>query len=169
MVSLTPTDGNAGSNSVLNCGQTSTTLAGNPVTVGTATWSQVSGPNIAVISDVHIPNPTVTGMIPGEYIFRYLVSAGPNSQDSFSDTYVTYAVPPVADAGTDESICAGTHVLQGNALEPGQTGLWTVSPSDGVSFVDNTIPEAIVFGLQNATAYTFTWTHFNLKMWGQFR
>jgi len=163
VVSLTPTDGNAGSNSVLNCGQTSTTLAGNPVTVGTATWSQVSGPNIAVISDVHIPNPTVTGMIPGEYIFRYLVSAGPNSQDSFSDTYVTYAVPPVADAGTDESICAGTHVLQGNALEPGQTGLWTVSPSDGVSFVDNTIPEAIVFGLQNATAYTFTWTISTLK------
>ena len=163
VVSLTPTDGNAGSNSVLNCGQTSTTLAGNPVTVGTATWSQVSGPNTAVFSDVNIPNPEVTGLIPGEYVFRYLVSAGPNSQDSFSDTYVTYATPPAADAGPDESICAGTHVLSGNALEAGQTGLWTVSPSAGVTFVDNTVPDDIVSGLLKNELYTFTWTISTLK------
>ncbi|WP_152286269.1 PKD domain-containing protein [Flavicella marina] len=163
VVSLTPTDGNAGSNSVLNCGQTSTTLAGNPISVGTATWSQVSGPNTAIFSDVNIPNPEVTGLIPGEYVFRYLVSGGPNAQDSFSDTYVTYAMPPVADAGLSESICAGTHVLSGNALEAGQTGKWTVTPSDGVSFVDDTVPDAIVSGLKSNQAYTFTWTISTLK------
>lgn len=163
IVSLTPTEGNAGSNSVLNCDQSSTTLAGNEITVGVATWSQVSGPNTAIISNVNIPNPEVTGMIPGEYVFRYLVTGGPTSEDSFSDTYVTYGIPPVADAGPDQDICAGTTVLQGNALEAGQTGLWTVSPSAGIVFGDNTSPNSVVSGLQDATDYTFTWSISTLK------
>ncbi|PQJ22774.1 hypothetical protein [Tenacibaculum sp. SG-28] len=133
-VSLSPTDSNAGSDSVLDCGQSSTSLAGNPVSVGIATWSQVSGPNTAVISDINIPNPTVTGLIPGEYVFRYVVFAGPNAPVSSSDTKVTYATPPVADAGPDDSICAGTYQLQGNTPEPGQTGKWTVNPSAGIVF-----------------------------------
>ena len=162
-VSLSPTQANAGSDSVLDCGQTSTSLAGNPPSVGIATWSQVSGPSVAVISDINIPNPTVTNLIPGEYIFRYLVFAGPNSPVSSSDTKVTYATPPVANAGPDESICAGTYQLQGNSLTPGQSGKWTVSPDTGVDFLDDTLYNTSVSGLQKIQSYTFTWTISTVK------
>ena len=163
IVSLSPTQANAGSDSVLDCGQTSTSLAGNPPSVGNATWSQVSGPSVAVISDINIPNPTITNLIPGEYIFRYLIFAGPNSPESSSDTKVTYATPPVANAGPDDSICAGTYQLQGNSLTPGQSGKWTVSPDTGVSILDDTLYDTSVSGLQKSTSYTFTWTISTVK------
>ncbi|MDG1398039.1 MAG: hypothetical protein P8P88_06595, partial [Polaribacter sp.] len=162
-VSLSPTEANAGSDSVLDCGQTSTSLAGNPVTVGVATWSQVSGPSTAIISDIYSPNPSVTNLIPGEYVFRYVVFAGPNSPASSSDTKVTYATPPIADAGPDESICAGTYQLQGNTLDPGQTGKWTVVPDSGVIFVDDSSPTTSVTGLARNETYTFTWEITTLK------
>jgi hypothetical protein len=163
IVSLSPTDANAGSDSVLDCGQSSTSLAGNAISVGIATWSQVSGPNTAIISDINSPNPTVTGLIPGEYVFRYVVFAGPNSPPSSSDTKVTYATPPVADAGPDESICAGTYQLQGNSLLPGQSGKWTVVPDAGISFLDDTLNNTSVTGLQKSRFYRFTWTISTLK------
>ncbi len=162
-VSLSPTDANAGSDSVLDCGQSSTSLAGNAISVGVATWSQVSGPNTAIISDINSPNPTVTGLVPGEYVFRYVVFAGPNAPVSSSDTKVTYATPPVVDAGPDESICAGTYQLQGSALLPGQSGKWTVIPDVGISFLDDTLNNTTVSGLQKSRFYNFTWTVSTLK------
>ncbi|HEY9002662.1 MAG TPA: PKD-like domain-containing protein [Mucilaginibacter sp.] len=76
-----------------------------------------------------------------------------------SVTTITVDAPPVtANAGSDDEVCATTtYTLQGNNPSPG-TGKWTVvgSPA-GVTFSDDTDPNAVVNGLVPGTTYQFIW------------
>ncbi|RFZ84639.1 PKD domain-containing protein [Mucilaginibacter terrenus] len=76
------------------------------------------------------------------------------------DVIVTvYPAPVQASAGPDEAICAGpTYQLKGNSPAPG-TGVWTLaSGQSGITFSDNTNPNAIVSGLQPGNVYQFIWS-----------
>jgi len=66
--------------------------------------------------------------------------------------------PPVANAGAADEVCnVTTYTLQGNSPAPA-TGLWTiVSGPTGATFVDATVPNAIVIGMVPG-AYQFKWT-----------
>lgn len=102
---------NAGSSQTIDYPASSTTLNGTASTDSNGTiisyiWSQVSGPSSAVISLASLVTPTVTGLLPGTYVFQ--VKATDNSWKSDSST-VTITVtkanqPPVANAGQPQTI-----------------------------------------------------------------
>jgi len=159
--SAVPTGSNSGTKQVLACNITSTGLAGNDPYVGIGKWTQVSGPNTAVIDSIYRHNSQISSLTNGLYIFRWIISGGPAcpTQQSDVSVLVSQSNPTVAIAGADQTICAATPLIL-NANTPGlnETGTWTVNPSAGVSFSDVHSPKAVVNGLTASNSYTFTWT-----------
>ncbi len=162
-VSLNPSGSNAGSDQFFVCGQINGNLAGSPIQDGElSVWSQVSGPNTATIADIYAQTTPVSNMIPGTYVFRYTVSAGPDCvPPATSDT--TIEVSPTSNnpvnAGADQTgICVGADVQL--AADPGndaQTGTWSGPP--GITFSDINDPNAIASGFNApSTTYTLTWS-----------
>ncbi|RKN10771.1 DUF11 domain-containing protein [Aquimarina sp. BL5] len=163
-VSLIPTTANAGSDQTFICGQTGGNLAGNAITTGQSIWSQISGPNTATIADIYAQTTGISNLIPGEYVFRYSVSAGPDcTPPSFSDT--TVFVSPLdnnpVEAGADQTVCFNAPVtLAADPPTDSQTGTW--SSPDGIVFEDPNDPNTIATGFINpSTAYVLTWSLIN--------
>lgn len=160
-VSKSPTGSNAGTDQLLACNITTTSLAGNVPTIGIGNWSQVSGPNVATIADLSLYNTAVSDLINGKYVFRWTIQAGSNSVPTQDEVNVVVAsvTPTVANAGAGRSICHSTPlILDGNTPALNEAGTWTVSPSAGVSFSNTHNPKAVVTGLSASQIYTFTWT-----------
>ncbi|NER17477.1 PKD domain-containing protein [Spongiivirga citrea] len=163
-VSLSPSGASAGSDQVLNCGETTATLAGSPVASGIAVWSQVSGPNTAVFSDIYEQSPTISGLVAGLYTFRYSVSGGPGCPVNFSDPDTTVLVSSNINgpslAGSDQTICIDAPVqLAANTPTDDQTGTWsqTGGPA-GVVFSDINDPNATATGFSSTAIYTLQWS-----------
>ncbi|WP_431241344.1 PKD domain-containing protein [Flavobacterium sp. P21] len=91
LVSGEPTPSNAGSDVSLPCGDTSTMLSGVATTEGAHYWSQLSGPNNAVIADPLAVDTQVSGLVPGSYIFQYITKGG-GATCGFSVSQVTIHV-----------------------------------------------------------------------------
>lgn len=162
-VSKAPTASNAGTKQILACNVTETNLAGNVPAVGTGSWSQIAGPNTAVMADKMDPTTLVSGLISGEYKFRWIITGNVGCTDQQSDVsvFVSLATPTTAAAGADETICSNTpYTLSGNSPVLNESGTWTVvTPSaGGVTFSDPNDPHATVSGLAANTAYTLRWT-----------
>ncbi|MFN0255901.1 DUF7507 domain-containing protein [Pedobacter ureilyticus] len=154
---------NAGTSQILNCDVVETDLVGNTPLLGVGRWSQVSGPNQANIADPLDRGSRVTGLVPGKYTFRWLISGGDGNctnAQSDVDVLVSTATRTASAAGSAQNTCAGIPViLDGNIPVNGnEIGTWTVSPSAGVTFSNIHDPKASATGLQANTTYTFTWT-----------
>ena len=160
--SLLPTESNPGSEQVLACNDFDVFLAANQPLVGTGSWSQVSGPNTANIISPFSNVTSATGLTNGVYYFRWLITAGPGTPDQQNDVRVVVSslTPTTANAGENETICAGApYKLKGNSpASLSETGLWSVTPSAGVVFESVNDPNTKVTGLAANTTYTFTWT-----------
>ncbi|HEV7949935.1 MAG TPA: malectin domain-containing carbohydrate-binding protein, partial [Glaciihabitans sp.] len=69
---------NAGSDKVLTLPESSVVLAGSGTdtdgTIGSYTWTQVSGPNPATFSSATVAAPTVSGLVAGTYVFSLTVN-----------------------------------------------------------------------------------------------
>ncbi len=161
IVSTTPSLSRAGTYQILACNVVSTSLAGNIPGAGTGSWSEVSGPNAATIVNPASNTSAISGLVNGQYVFKWIISAGPAcpaSEDTVS-VLVSSTAPTVANAGPDRTVCSGSPVmLAANSFGLNETGAWTVTPSTGISFSNAASPTAIVNGMQPNTAYTFTWT-----------
>lgn len=161
IVSATPTASNSGTKQVLACNVTSTALAGNDPIVGIGKWTQVSGPNTAVIDSIDRHNSAISGLTNGLYIFRWVISGGPACPTKQTDVSVLVSqnTPTAANAGPDQNVCVATPlILNANTPNLNETGTWTVSPSTGITFSDTHSPKAIVNGLTANHNYTFIWT-----------
>ncbi|MEM6815036.1 MAG: hypothetical protein AAF600_11745, partial [Bacteroidota bacterium] len=161
IISDHPTAANPGTPQILACGVTNTSLQGNTPLIGVGTWYQLGGPNTANMVDSSNPETGITGLISGTYEFKWIIDGGDNCTANEGTVTVTVSADPptIPLAGSDASICAGTsYVLQGNSPAATETGQWTVSPATGISFSDDTDPNAVVAGFSSNTAYTFTWT-----------
>ncbi|MDW8850725.1 gliding motility-associated C-terminal domain-containing protein [Flavobacterium sp. MMLR14_040] len=161
VASVVPAGSVQGTTEILPCNATSAALAGNIPTSGKGTWSQVSGPSVAIFADVNDPTTIVSSLINGQYQFRWTISGGSacDVSQSISKVVVSSVTPTLANAGPDQTLCIGSPVqLQGNAAITSETGTWTVSPAAGVIFSDDNDPNAIATGLAGNTVYTFTWT-----------
>ncbi len=159
--SLVPTESNPGSEQVLACNDFDVSLAANQPLVGTGSWSQVSGPNTANIISPLSNVTSATGLTNGVYFFRWLITAGPGTPDQQNDVRVVVSslTPTTANAGANETICAGApYKLKGNSPALNETGIWSVTPSAGVVFESVNDPNSKVTGLAANTTYTFTWT-----------
>src|SRR6185503_8365076 len=125
-----PTTANAGPDQTdaATCGLTTVTLAGNAPTVGTGSWSIVSGAGGTVTTPTS-PTSAFSGTAGTTYILRWTISNSPCIQ-STSDVVITFNQnPTTANAGpdqTDAATCGLTTVtLAGNAPTVG-TGSWSI-------------------------------------------
>lgn len=162
--SNSPSAANAGSNQFLACNVDTTSMVGNDPSLtggGMGTWYQVSGPGTAVIDNPHQNNTVVRNLINGAYVFRWLITGGSECPSTQDDVVIAVAetIPTQADAGPDSLVCFGTPFqLKGNATILNETGAWNADPSAGITFSDQNDPNSWVYGLQQSTVYTFTWT-----------
>lgn len=146
-----PTQANAGTN--FSTCVPSANLAGNVPTSGTGTWTLLSGSGL--ISSPNSPTSAVTNLGQGVNIFRWTISNSCGS--SVSEVAVTYSGPSqVANAGADQSICAESASLAGNAPSGSSTGTWTAIAGTGVVNSPNSA-NSTVSGL-SAGINRFVWS-----------
>ena len=70
------------------CNVTTFTMAANTAGSGeTGTWVRISGPNNPTITAVNSPTTTITGTIPGTYVFRWRITSG--TCPTYSESFVT--------------------------------------------------------------------------------
>ena len=124
-VDQNPAPSNAGANQSV-CGL-STTLAGNTPSIGTGTWTQVSGPGTITFSNINNPSSTATASTYGMYVLEWTII---NSTCSTSSTVnITFdEMPNPANAGVDTGICGLTANMSGT---PTNIGVITWSQLSG--------------------------------------
>ena len=164
LVSGLPTPSNAGSDVSLPCGDTSTLLSGVMTDVGLHFWSQLSGPNEAVIVDSFAVDTQVTGLIPGEYVFQYITKGG-GAKCGFSVATVTIYVSGssigITNAGTDKLVCTSSQVpLDALPAQGGEIGTWSqISGPSAITFSNVNDPNAVATGFTSTGAiYELRWT-----------
>jgi len=153
-VSPGPSAANAGPDQAL-CNVSSVTLAGNNPAVGTGQWTQVSGP-AATITNNQLYNTSVTGLTAGVYVFRWTISNSvcPSTVD---DVQITIsALPTVADAGPDQTLCGTSIIMAANTAVIG-TGQWTQLSGTPATIITPGSPTTSITGL-SAGSYVFQWT-----------
>ena len=146
-------------------------LSASVPTVGeTGTWSQISGPDIIIFSDVNDPLATASGFstLSSAYVLEWTIAyTNPGAgclplSNSTTVTINTGAIPSptLANAGPDICLASGTTNvnLAGNAVVVGETGSWTVVPAAGVTFAPNANTPNAIATVPGDGAYTFTWT-----------
>ncbi|MBL0047300.1 MAG: hypothetical protein IPP32_04285 [Bacteroidetes bacterium] len=152
-----PTTSNAGADQVNLCGVTSTTLAANTPTVGTGTWSIISGAggSFALNTD---PTTTFTGTLGTTYVLRWTIANAPCTSSTDDVTITFNNNPTTANAGADQTnLCGVTSTaLAANTPTVG-TGTWTIISGVGGSFSLNTNPAATFTGTLGTT-YVLRWT-----------
>ncbi len=163
-VSRPPTGANAGTYQNFTCAAASTQLAGNnPMLtgLGSGCWSQVDGPNMAILATPNNYLCNISGTIAGRYVFRWTVSGGLGCPDNHDDIVVISPGNDVtkANAGIDRQVCINSQViLDGNSIRADETVKWSVIPNNITFFPNNNVVDPIVSGLQPNTAYTFIYT-----------
>lgn len=164
LVSGDPTPSNAGSDVSLPCGDTSTLLSGVVTGDGMHFWSQLSGPNNAVIADDFAVNTQVTGLIPGTYIFQYITKGG-GATCGFSVSTVTIHVSGTSlatpEAGSNQVVCANSQVtLTATPVQSGEIGEWSqISGPNVIIFSNLNDPNAVATGFAtNTSSYELQWT-----------
>ncbi|MFC4479175.1 PKD domain-containing protein [Flavobacterium chungangensis] len=164
LVSGDPTPSNAGSDVSLPCGDTSTMLSGVVTGEGMHFWSQLSGPNQAVIADNFAIDTQVTGLIPGTYVFQYITKGG-GATCGFSVSTVTIHVSDTSlatpDAGENQVVCANAQVrLTAVPVQSGEIGTWSqVSGPNTITFSNVNDPNAVATGFTSTvSAYELQWT-----------
>jgi gliding motility-associated-like protein len=129
-----------------------TLLNANNPTVGSGTWSVISGGG--TISSLHTNTTSVTGLSIGQNLFVWSITNGvcPASTDTFK--VKVDAVPSPATAGGDQSICSSSSVL--NAAIPAiGNGTWHVLTGSS-TLLSPTTNSTSVMGLTVGTN-SFEW------------
>jgi len=128
-------------------------------TVGTGTWSQVSGPGTVTFSDVNDPAATISGLTTGIYVFKWTVSNG-SCTSTEDEVSVTIYAPTVAGTITgNNTVCASGN--SGSISLTGNTGTplnWAMSINNGNSWNDisNTTNTLNYNNLTTTTLYRAT-------------
>src|SRR6185436_8316353 len=109
------------------------------------------------ITSPNNPSTTVTGMIPGTYLFAWQISNGSCAVSSDTMQIIMAGVPSPSNAGPDQSLCDDTSVtLAGNTPVVG-TGFWNfISGPPGAVIATPSSPSTIVTGLTTGT-YFYQW------------
>lgn len=154
-----PTTANAGPDqaSALLCGLSSTVLAANTPSVGSGSWSVVSGTGGSFLL-ASSPTTTFTGVSGQTYTLRWTISSG-DCTPSTDDVVITFHALPVANAGPDQtgaSTCGLTTVTLAASQNVG-TGVWTKTSGPGGSFSNTSSPTSTFTGTAGQT-YVLRWT-----------
>ncbi|MFL5764782.1 MAG: gliding motility-associated C-terminal domain-containing protein [Bacteroidia bacterium] len=145
------TTSNAGPGQTL-C-SSSATLAGNTPTVGTGTWTLVSG--AGTITTPSSPSSTVTALGVGANIFMWTIANPPCPSSTDTVTIFNTGGPTTSNAGSPQTVCGSTATLAGNTPATG-TGTWTLVSGSG-TITTPASPTSGITGL-GAGANVFMWT-----------
>ena len=146
-----PTVANAGTDQ--NACTSTATLTGNSPSVGTGTWTLVSGSG--TIASPNNPTSNVTGLAVGQNKFAWTISNTPCASSSDTVIITQSGTITTANAGMDQSICTSTTTLSGNTPTVG-SGIWTLASGSGTITTPSN-PASTVTGLGIGTN-KFVWT-----------
>jgi gliding motility-associated-like protein len=138
----------------------STTLAGNAAAApAVGTWTVVSG--AAVFANANSPTTAVSNLPVGVNVLRWTILNGPcTPPSSFDDVVINVfdRTAPVANAGSDQDLCAPVSFVTLAAIPPvvPAAGQWTVISGSG-SFANDASPTTTVTGMANGTN-VYRWT-----------
>ena len=151
---------NAGNDRAL-CDVSAVVLVGSSPATGTGAWSVVSQPGGSppVIFTMQGNDSTwsASGLVPGVYTFQWTVTDGicGSSTDNVDITIDELPFPP--DAGTDFCAVTGSPIpLNGNAIPPGTTALWTRYSAPSGSLAGTITNPTSASASYNITPYTTT-------------
>jgi len=147
---------NAG-NDITLC-QLNTTLSAVP-SVGTGTWSQVSGPGTINFSNINDPNTSISTNTEGSYTLQWTEDNGYGCVSS-DNVIVTLWSQPVANAGTLDSVCSLTYP-QMNAIPSVGQGTWSQLSGPGNAIFGNANSPTSSVTVSNYGIYQFIWTENN--------
>jgi hypothetical protein len=137
--------------------------ASNPFTfsatasVGTGTWTKVSGAGVATFDNENDPVSEVAVDDYGSYVFRWTEANG--TCDDFDEVIVDFFEgPTTATAGPDIDQCNNsTFTMAANAPAVG-TGTWTQTAGAAVSITNINSPTTTITGLTAGNSATLRWT-----------
>ena len=133
-----PTTAAAGTDQQL-CNLSSTQLNANTPVVGNGSWTMASGPSTVTFSNASLATSTVSGMVPGTYVFVWSIS---NSPCAVSRDSVNVIISPETVAGTlsnNMNVCFGSN--SGTLTLAGYTGniiRWEFSTNGGANWTSIT-------------------------------
>lgn len=165
LTSFAGTEANAGTDQILACNVTQTTLAGNEPQIGQGTWSLISKPegSFSVTGSIHDADLLVYDLDPGTYVARWTITGGPLCAPSFDDVTIVVSAeqPSAVSAGPDQTICSG-ETLSLAATKPTynfEYAYWTVEPRNpSIVFSDTLSRFSTVSGFTEAgSPYTLRW------------
>lgn len=159
---------NAGADKSISLPINTTTLSGSGTdpdgTIIGYAWTQVSGPNTAIFSNITAAVPTVSGLIAGSYVFSLVVSDNQTGVSVADQVVVLVSAtnqPPIGNAGPDKSITLpiNSTTLNGSGTDADGTiasYAWTqVSGPNTATFSSITAAAPTVSGLI-AGSYVFS-------------
>jgi gliding motility-associated-like protein len=151
-INASPTPSIAGVNQSYCINSNAITLNGNVPTIGTGTWSLLSGN--ATIDNVSQANSGIQVSDSGNYVFNWTITNGVCQSTSSTEIHID-ALPSSANAGAD--ITANTPVVFLNAEIPQiGTGTWLLFQGAG-TILDINNPATQVSGLGQGTSI-LSWT-----------
>ncbi|MFM2145178.1 MAG: hypothetical protein RL732_14, partial [Bacteroidota bacterium] len=169
-ISTAPTTANAGADQVI-CGTTTATLSANTPTVGTGSWSIISGTG-GTVNATSSATSTFTGTVGTSYTLRWTISNGACTP-STDDVVITFNSGTAGPTTVNTSICTGgsgslsvssTCPVSSSSLNkaPGTgTGTGWTSPSSVLS--NDNIYATISLGTSTSSS-ALTATNFNFNI-----
>jgi hypothetical protein len=143
----------AGPNQTICINNPSTTVTGNTPSIGTGSWTLISG--VGAITNPTSPSTSITGIATaGINIFQWKITNGACSSIS-TLTIVSDALATTATAISSQTICSSNATLTGNAPVIG-TGVWSLVSGSGVISSPSSTTTALT-GLGNGTN-VFQWS-----------
>ncbi|MDY0415668.1 MAG: PKD-like domain-containing protein, partial [Pseudomonas sp.] len=109
---------NAGVDQVV-CNESEFTMSAVAADYGTGAWSRISGPNTPVITNPNSPTTTITGTVPGTYVYRWTIKNGATCDAVFDEVEILNRTALSTSGPDDITVC--------NGAEP----TLTVTPSGG--------------------------------------
>ncbi|MBS1625597.1 MAG: hypothetical protein JST83_16335, partial [Bacteroidetes bacterium] len=155
----TPTTATVGATQNICGSLTTASLGGNTPTVGTGTWTQLSGPGTTTFSAVNSGSSTATASVIGTYVYTWTIANGTCTSSSANVTVNYYATPTTATVGGTQNLC-GTLTsanLGGNSPTVG-TGAWSQTSGPGTTTFSNPASPSATATASVAGSYTYTWT-----------
>ncbi len=132
---------------------TSFTMAGNTATVGTGSWTLVSG--AGAITTPGSPTTTITSIGAGTNVFMWTISNPPCASTTDTVTIINTGGPTTATAGPGQTVCGSSATLAGNTPVAG-TGAWTLVSGAG-TITSPSSPTSGITGL-GVGSNVFQWT-----------
>ena len=121
----------AGPNQTVCVSTPTALMAANTATgVGVGKWTLTSGGGI--ITNSLIPNTTITGMPVGANVFAWTITSGTCVPSVSNVTITVNALPSVASAGANQTVCVTAGATMAAQSPTVGTGLWSVSAGTGV-------------------------------------